>query len=602
MRLGLIGKFPPIQGGVSARTYRLAHGLAGRGHEVHVITNNDEVEEAFRIRMGESDAHRLEGRDPSGGFVQLHRTRFAPEAQRHVPWHNPFVSKLTGLAIEAIEDHDLECLISWYLEPYAVAGLLASRLTGIPHVVKTAGSDVGRLWHQPGLRTMYDRVFLDAAAIVAGGSLPVALREIGVDPARIVPGDPPWVPLEEFHPAALPLPEVRDRVPPGSRVVGIYGKLGPFKGGADLLRAARTCLDAGVDVTVAAMVQGRERDEAAFQAVVDALDLARIVLRVPFQPHWRVPGFLTACDVVCCLEQDFPIRAHAPVIAQEVMASGTPAVLSREIAEKQPDPHRLIHGYNCWIVEDATDSEALASCIRHALRDEGASEVGARAVDQVRRVQERCTFPEAYERAVFLATGKLSPATGSSGIRGRSALAPLLERVDAMLASAVHGVEEGTRDAAWYAKVAVDLAARSHPSAFAAQLAAQVVAVRESSPRGPATDLFRGGTKGAFRACRLGDRVPRVAEGALVQPYGVRPLESLVEGSARGGPTTVVALPSGPRQPVRVLELQGLAAAIVEAADGRTAVDGLAPSLAGDGPSIQAMVERLHDLGVLALG
>jgi hypothetical protein len=39
MRLCLIGKYPPIQGGVSARTYQLAHGLARRGHDVYVVTN-----------------------------------------------------------------------------------------------------------------------------------------------------------------------------------------------------------------------------------------------------------------------------------------------------------------------------------------------------------------------------------------------------------------------------------------------------------------------------------------------------------------------------------------------------------------------------------
>ena len=39
MRICIIGKFPPIQGGVSTRTYWTAHQLAARGHEVHVVTN-----------------------------------------------------------------------------------------------------------------------------------------------------------------------------------------------------------------------------------------------------------------------------------------------------------------------------------------------------------------------------------------------------------------------------------------------------------------------------------------------------------------------------------------------------------------------------------
>ena len=43
MRICAIGKFPPIQGGVSMRTYWTAHGLAAYGHEVHVVTNAKEV-------------------------------------------------------------------------------------------------------------------------------------------------------------------------------------------------------------------------------------------------------------------------------------------------------------------------------------------------------------------------------------------------------------------------------------------------------------------------------------------------------------------------------------------------------------------------------
>jgi len=39
MKICLFGKYPPIQGGVSMRTYWTAHELAKRGHTVHVVTN-----------------------------------------------------------------------------------------------------------------------------------------------------------------------------------------------------------------------------------------------------------------------------------------------------------------------------------------------------------------------------------------------------------------------------------------------------------------------------------------------------------------------------------------------------------------------------------
>ena len=49
MKICILGKYPPIEGGVSTQTYWLARGLAQRGHHVHVITNADEVEDMFRM-------------------------------------------------------------------------------------------------------------------------------------------------------------------------------------------------------------------------------------------------------------------------------------------------------------------------------------------------------------------------------------------------------------------------------------------------------------------------------------------------------------------------------------------------------------------------
>ena len=60
VRICIIGKFPPIQGGVSARTYWGAHDLAARGHEVHVVTNAKEVRPPFRMHMRRQDWKRCE--------------------------------------------------------------------------------------------------------------------------------------------------------------------------------------------------------------------------------------------------------------------------------------------------------------------------------------------------------------------------------------------------------------------------------------------------------------------------------------------------------------------------------------------------------------
>src|SRR5215510_196889 len=204
MRLCIIGKYPPIQGGVSARTYRLAHQLARRGHAVHVVTNAREVEGPYRIYMRPEDESRYEA-EYGAGYVRVHWTAEADHGQWHVPWHNPFVTKLASLAADVVSSHELECILSYYLEPYAVAGHLAAAISRIPHVIKTAGSDVGRLWHQRHFRELYDFLFRHAAVVIASRSLGRRLVELGVERKRIVLGGGAYVPLDEFHPRGAQL-------------------------------------------------------------------------------------------------------------------------------------------------------------------------------------------------------------------------------------------------------------------------------------------------------------------------------------------------------------------------------------------------------------
>jgi len=140
MRICLIGKFPPIQGGVSTQTYWSAHALAQRGHDVHVVTNAKEAVAPFRLYMRAEDWDRCEAVYGQGS-VTVHWTDPVDDSQAHIPLNSPFVSKLATLAVRAHAERAFDVIISYYLEPYGVAGHLAAQMTGLPHVVRMAGSD-----------------------------------------------------------------------------------------------------------------------------------------------------------------------------------------------------------------------------------------------------------------------------------------------------------------------------------------------------------------------------------------------------------------------------------------------------------------------------
>ena len=184
MRICLLGKFPPIQGGVSMRTYRNAHALAASGHEVHVVTNAKEAAAPFRMHMRPQDWQRCEA-SYGRGSVTVHWTDPFDRLQSYIPRASPFVSKLAGIALRLHAERPFDVIYSFYLEPYGVAGHLVAEATRVPHVVRMAGSDAGRLWRHPQLEALYDHVLKSAETVITAGAVAGRAVSRGIDPARI---------------------------------------------------------------------------------------------------------------------------------------------------------------------------------------------------------------------------------------------------------------------------------------------------------------------------------------------------------------------------------------------------------------------------------
>lgn len=429
MRICIIGKYPPIQGGVSARTCRTAQALAERGHEVHVVTNAREVAPPFRMHMRPRDWQACEGRH-GAGTVTVHWTDPVDRSQFHIPMSSPFVSKLASVAAGVHAEHPFDVIFSHYLEPYGVAGHLIAQMTGTPHVVRMAGSDAGRLWRHPQLEALYDHVLRAADFVVAVSSVAERAGQRGIEPERIVAGGAYSIP-QDFAPEGpvLDLVALRTEVTQDSDLqdmfwggftadrphFGVYGKLGDNKGSFALLEAMQRLKQAGLNVGLVALAHGRAEVEDRFRARATELGVADRVLQIPFLPHWRVPEFLRGCLAVCCLEQDFPIGFHSPIVPLEVLHSGSCLVASTEMIRKLPQWERLPHGYGCVAIRDVNDvselSGKLAGIVR---RPELAAMVGARGRFFATACQEDVEFPDKLEAILEAAAQRrtLPLATG----------------------------------------------------------------------------------------------------------------------------------------------------------------------------------------------
>ena len=95
VKILVIGKFPPIEGGVSGHTFWLARALAGQGHSVHVVTNAREVEATF-AQLHYGDDPRWWQESVGAGHLRVHQT--TPVAPGGFIPFPPHVTKLFGLS------------------------------------------------------------------------------------------------------------------------------------------------------------------------------------------------------------------------------------------------------------------------------------------------------------------------------------------------------------------------------------------------------------------------------------------------------------------------------------------------------------------------
>ena len=350
MKLLFISKYPPIEGYVSSCTYWLARGLAGRGHRVTVVTNAFEVEDRHRELLEGSDLDRYRGRNLSV------RNTDPFQEYRLIPEANPFCEKLASAAIERAGGADI--LDAWYMVSYGAAGMLAKAATGLPLVVRHAGSDLGRLGANPHLRPLVSAVLRSADAVVASQSSGARLRELGAPPARIRTIQLS-VDTGAFSPAAKPADlGIKPDVP----VITCIGKVTRGKGLPELLAAAsRVKADFRLLMLTSDTEGLRELDLPP--------RLRRKMVVRPFVAPWKMPGILRASRCVVMPEHHFPVPAHSPILPREVLACGTCLVLSDELRAKVAGG-ALVGGEHAVCVRPGA-TERFARTLELLARDEG---------------------------------------------------------------------------------------------------------------------------------------------------------------------------------------------------------------------------------------
>lgn len=372
-----IGKFPPIQGGVSSSSFWQLLSLANAGHEVHVISNNWEVEEQYRQYFTGEDLEILNNYTNIYNKLYYHFTNpfFEPF---HIPFNRLYTSKLASKAIQVIDKYNCDIIYSYYFEPYGVSAFIASNLTGRPFILRHAGSDITRLFNCNELKDIYLKIIDKSCALITQGrSLSNDFLNM-VDKSKIKNINSDFLPENVFNTYGniLNIEELissfddyvnkiklnlwNNRNYDSNKItIGIYCKAGFHKGILEVIKALN--LINNIDKLVNLVIVSGGRKLSQIQDFIKSNSKStKNIYFLPFLPPWRIPEYIRSCNVLLSLENNFPIDIHGPRIAKEVISCGRCLILSNEIANKQIFRKDLINYDNCILVNNVQDIDHLS--------------------------------------------------------------------------------------------------------------------------------------------------------------------------------------------------------------------------------------------------
>lgn len=393
MKICIISKYPPIEGGVSARVYWLAKALGERGHEVHVVTNAQEVENEYKERIDNNEQEYI----PKN--VYLHST-----GSNTNPWHIPFskayAERIANLAIEVIKKYDIQLIDSYYTLPYGIAAFIANNITGRPQILRHAGSDISKLFASSSYNTLFKAVFQRVDKIITIPPLKKMFLSFGIPESKIAFDEKVSVDTKAFNPEVSPfhLPEYIKREIPKYPIITYIGKINYYwksKGLYELIEAVKEIRG---DFLLLFVANGKGLRE--FQNMVREKNLEKRSIFIGFVPPWKIPSIIKLSTCVVVSEREFPIQYHRPILPREVMAVGKCLILSKELYGKRCYAN-LTDGENVLLV-DPKNIKQFRTIIKDIIRHpDTASRIGQNAHKFSRQIEN---FDEYVDLAINLYT------------------------------------------------------------------------------------------------------------------------------------------------------------------------------------------------------
>ncbi len=377
--------YPPTISGVTLVVQKIARAMAGRGHQVTVVTASD---------------HGAPYHDDDQG-VHLWRVRSAPnpfwsEGRLPLLTHERLIEIVNEVKPDVINTHD-SALLSWQLYRYKrnkihvpeilTCHFLPRFVTYYLHAGESIEDMVEDITWDATLHLMhsFDHVIFPSGTqrtvfIEEGLDVPSSVISNGLDTGRYTP-DGEDIDLEGKY-----------DLPHGPRILSV----------------GRLALDKKIDVLIRAMaafdqahllIVGRGDDRHELEKIADELGVTERVHFLGFVPEDDMPGIYRACDVFA-IASDVEVQS---IPTLQAAATGLPIVAANAAAL----PELVQDGHNGYLVP-VGDAAAFAAGLGRIIESPALADAFRAASLQIgRQHAEELTF-QAYEACFELITNETS--------------------------------------------------------------------------------------------------------------------------------------------------------------------------------------------------
>jgi glycosyltransferase involved in cell wall biosynthesis len=350
MKIGVISRYPPMEGGVSSEVYWTFKHLAKRVFECVIVTDNWCIDDEYKERIPANELKYLEPQniklyalDPLFNSVSFKFNKGTDTTLN-----------LLSLSLEVWKKERPDIWYSHYLFPYGAVACYLKTLTKCPVILRHAGSDLNRL------KSPYT----------------VHLIEILKNADELISHD------EELRSTFNHLQQVeRISIPPEFDIdykpckkdkirIGIVGKLHESKRILELCKAlyqldkSNIIKKDSLEVLYLSNKSAKKILEKYFPEVIQ-----KYFNFYPFIPPWDMPRFYGSCDIIFVGEKGFPIPQHLPRIPAEAMYVGVPTILSDEIFGKYKRILPFLESERDALVVDTSKPEEIKRGLKTLISD-----------------------------------------------------------------------------------------------------------------------------------------------------------------------------------------------------------------------------------------